>query len=137
MDKKYANLPMRIKAAVLDSIILIAAMFVISEVLSLFENVPDYIRGIIAGFLFLFYDPIFTHFKGGTIGHMFSNITVRSVHEESKNINFFNAILRFVIKLMFGWISLLSVTGHEKRRALHDLAAGSVVLDLDETSKPD
>ena len=130
MKKHYANLPLRIKAAVIDSIILIASMFVASELLSLFDNVPDYVRGIIAGFLFLLYEPLFTTIKGGTIGHMYSNITVRKVNDQSKKINFLLAVFRFIVKLFFGWISLLSVPGHEKRRALHDLVAGSIVLDL-------
>lgn len=130
MKNHYANLPLRIKAVVIDSILLIFSMFVATELLGLFDNVPNYVRLVIAGFLFLFYDPVFTNVKGGTIGHMYANISVRRQTDETKNINFFNAIIRFLIKASFGWVSLLTTTSHEQRRAMHDLAAGSVVIDL-------
>lgn len=121
-------LPDRVKAAVIDAILLIAAMYGISEILSLFENVPDYVKMVLVAILFLFYDPFFTSRFGGTIGHSYSKIMVKKESNTSQNIGFFSALLRFVLKFTLGWISLLTVTGTEKKRAIHDFASNSVVL---------
>ena len=51
MEDQYALLPDRIKAVVIDSVLVIIAMYAVSEVLSGFDNVPDYVRIVIAIFL--------------------------------------------------------------------------------------
>lgn len=127
-NNQYAMLPDRVKAAVIDSILLIAAMYGVSEILGLFENVPDYVKMVLAAMLFLLYDPFFTSRFGGTIGHSYSKIMVKKESDTSQNIVFFPAVLRFVLKFFLGWISLLTVTGTEKKKAIHDFAANSVVL---------
>ncbi|WP_299800596.1 RDD family protein [uncultured Maribacter sp.] len=128
MNKNYAFLPERIKAAVIDGILLIVAMYAVSEILSLFENVPNYVRISIAVLLFLLYDPIFTSQFGGTIGHSYSKIMVKKDAITEQNINLVPALFRFLIKFSLGWVSLLTVTGNQKKKALHDLVVNSVVL---------
>ena len=128
MTKEYALLPDTIKAAVIDGILLIAAMYAVSEILSLFENVPNYVRISIAILLFLLYDPIFTSQFGGTIGHSYSKIMVQKDAVTEQNIGLAPALFRFLIKFSLGWVSLLTVTGNQKKKALHDLVVNSVVL---------
>lgn len=128
MNNEYAILPDRIKAAIIDSIMLIAAMYVISEILSLFDHVPNFIRIGLALIIFVLYDPFFTSQYGATVGHSFSNIMVKKEIDRSKNISFPAALLRFLLKIGLGWISLLTVTANKKRQAIHDVAANSVVI---------
>jgi uncharacterized RDD family membrane protein YckC len=99
-----------------------------STLFSAFESVPDVVR--IGAFLFSFilYDPIFTSSFGGTIGHMIIGIRVKRERDMEKNILFPFAMLRYLAKVLLGWISLLTVTGNEKKRAIHDLIVGSVVI---------
>lgn len=137
MENEFATLLDRIKAVVIDSCILIIVMYTVSEVLNLFEVVPNYIRISIAAFLFVFYDPIFTSNLGGTIGHTFANITVKKDDHNDENINFFKALLRFLLKASLGWISMLTVTGNKKKKAIHDLAANSVVLKVKRNKSSD
>lgn len=129
MNRNYAVLPDRVKAAIIDSLLLIGFMYAASELLALFEAVPTYVRIIVAVFIFLLYDPIFTSYYGGTVGHSFSGIEVKREVDTDRNISFPAAVLRFIFKALLGWISLLTVTAHEKKRAIHDLVAGSVVLE--------
>lgn len=129
MEKNYAILPDRIKAAVIDGIVLIAAMYAVSEILALFDGVPNFVRIMVAIVLFVLYDPIFTSKYGGTIGHSYSKITVKSDSDSKANISFPIAVIRFVLKATLGWLSLITVTGNEKKKALHDLVANSVVLE--------
>lgn len=128
MEKNYALLPDRIKAAFIDSIVLIAAMYGASEILNLFDNVPNSVKIIIALVLFVLYDPFFTSYFGGTIGHSYSNIYVAKDSDSTKKISFPMAVLRYILKVSLGWLSLLTVTGNKEKKAIHDLAASSVVL---------
>ncbi len=79
--------------------------------------------------MFILYDPFFTGQFGGTIVHSYSNITVRKDVDRERFISFPSALIRFVLKFSLGWVSLLTVTGNEKKKALHDFIAKSVVLN--------
>lgn len=129
MTVNYAILPSRIKAAVIDGVAVIAAMYAVSEILALFESVPTYMR--IAAFIVIFvvYDPFFTSVFGGTIGHSYSKITVRKESDLKKHISFPAAVIRFILKALLGWLSLLTVTGDAKKKAIHDIAVKSVVVE--------
>ena len=129
MERNYALLPDRVKAVIIDSIVIIAMMYGVSELFALFETVPDIFRIIAAVFIGLLYDPIFTSIYGGTIGHSYSNITVKRANDPNKNITFPFALLRFILKTFLGWISLLTVTSNKQKRAIHDLVANSIVLE--------
>ena len=129
MENQYAILPQRVKAAVIDSIVLIAAMYVISEIFVLFEEVPQYIRIGAFVLVFVVYDPFFTSAYGGTIGHSYSGISVKRANDLDKSISFSAALIRFILKAALGWISLLTISTNEKKQAIHDFAASSVVLE--------
>ncbi len=128
---EYANLPSRIKAVTIDSFLLIVFMYMFTLVLDGFENVPD---GLKVGFVlaFLVYEPIFISFYGGNIGHFYSKIEVKQEKDTGKNIPLRRAFLRYLIKITLGWISLVTVTTDEHKKAIHDYAGKSVVLDVQE-----
>ncbi|WP_047417003.1 RDD family protein [Cellulophaga sp. Hel_I_12] len=128
MQVSYAVLPERVKAAIIDSIVLIVMMYAVSELFGVFETVPDSFRILAFISIFILYDPILTSIYGGTIGHSFSKILVKSAKNPLKNISFPLAIIRFIIKFFLGWLSLLTVTSNEKRKALHDFAVNSIVI---------
>lgn len=130
MSKTYAILPDRIKAVVIDSVIVVAAMYGVSEAFTLFEDVPDAVRIVSFVFVFILYDPLFTSLNGGTIGHTFSNIGVRQQNNLDKKIAFPSAVLRFLVKSFLGWLSLLTVTSNDKKKAIHDLVVNSVVIEV-------
>jgi uncharacterized RDD family membrane protein YckC len=126
--ENYAGVLDRVKAIVTDSIVIVVFMFVTSYIFSLFESVPDYARITTFLFIFLLYDPLFTSVFGGTIGHMLLGIRVKRESSEQKNILFHFAVLRFIVKAFLGVISLFTVLGNAKRKAIHDYVAGSVVV---------
>jgi len=124
----YPGVIERVKAAFADGVIVVIMMISISELFSKFEHVPDNARIAAAIFIFGLYDPIFTSLFGGTLGHLSMKLQVRNENNQAKMIILPLAILRFMIKLFLGWISLLSIGSSEKRRAMHDIASGSVVI---------
>ena len=127
-EDNYPGVFDRIKAIMTDGIVVVVYMFVASYIFSLFESVPDNARIIAFVFIFLLYDPIFTSLFGGTIGHMMLGIRVKRESDEQKNILFHKAILRYLAKVLLGWVSLLTVSGNKKRKAIHDFLVGSVVV---------
>ncbi len=127
-DENYPGVLDRVKAMMTDGIVIIFLMFVTVYVFSLFESVPDNFRIIAFVFIFLLYDPIFTSIFGGTIGHMFIGLRVKRESNEQKNILFHLAILRYIVKSLLGWISLLTISSNKKRKAIHDFLVGSVVV---------
>ncbi|WP_299437218.1 RDD family protein [uncultured Aquimarina sp.] len=124
----YPGLFDRVKAVIVDSIVLIIFMIIITDIFSTFENVHDNARIIAFLFIFLLYDPICTSIFGGTIGHILIGIRVRRENNRKKNILFPVALLRYLVKASLGWISLLSVMSNEKRQAIHDSMVKSVVV---------
>ena len=127
-EEIYPGVFDRVKAMVTDSIVIVVFMFVAAYAFSFFENVPDYARLMAFVFIFLLYDPLFTSIFGGTIGHMMVGIRVKRESNEQKNILFHLAILRFIVKAFLGIISLFTVFGNKKRKAIHDYLVGSVVI---------
>ena len=127
-EETYPGIIDRVKAVVADSVVIIIFMFIASYIFSNFENVPDNARIIAFIFVFGLYDPLFTSLFGGTIGHMLLGIRVKRESNQEKNILFPLAIIRFLVKALLGWISLLTVSGNEKRKAVHDYLVGSIVV---------
>ena len=130
MSITYARLSNRVKAAFVDGVTLIVLMYSITEILSMFDSVPNYVRGGLFFLIFVLYEPIVVSTFGRTLGHLFCDVVVKSEHDEKKNIPFHLAFIRFILKALLGWISLLTVTGNDKKQAIHDKVAKSVVLSI-------
>ena len=103
-------------------------ILLVSTILSKFENVPDFVRVIFFILIFILYDPLLTSTVGATIGHLILGLRIRRSNYEDRKIIFPIAIVRFILKALLGWISLLTISVLKKKKAIHDLVAGSVVL---------
>ena len=126
-EKEYPGVLARVKAVMVDGILLLIFLVIASSIFSQLNDAPDYVRMLVFVLIFVLYDPILTSSTGGTIGHHIIGMTVRKVSDEKSNINFLMAIIRFIIKSSLGWASLFTVMANEKRRAIHDFVAQSVV----------
>jgi uncharacterized RDD family membrane protein YckC len=124
----YPGISERIKAAVSDSIVLVGFMILISIIFSMFNEVPEGVRIIAFVFVFGLYDPIFTSIFGGTIGHFIIGIRVVRDDGARKKIIFPKAVIRYLVKVLLGWISLLSISRSKKSKAIHDIIVNSLVV---------
>ena len=129
MNEQYPDLKDRIQSTFIDGILIIFLMFVFASILDKFEHVPDGVRIAVFVVLFIVYEPLFMTF-GCTLGNLIKGIRVRKDADSSKKINILQAIIRFTIKLMLGWLSFLTIGSNPKRRAIHDLVVGSVMIKL-------
>lgn len=128
MEEKYPFMLERIQSILIDSVLIIACMILISDILSNFKNVPDWLRAVLLILKFL-YEPIMTTF-GGTIGNNIKRIRVRKNSDETQSINLFQAIIRYFFKLLLGWLSFITIFSSNKKRAVHDIISGTVMIKI-------
>ncbi len=127
-ENKYGKLLNRLKAILIDGLVLIGLSLIASTVLAQFETVSNFVRAIAFILIFLFYDPLLTSLNGATIGHMIFGLKVRREDDELRKISFPLAIIRFIVKAFLGFISLLTISDKNKGKAIHDSMVGSIVL---------
>lgn len=125
MEEQYPSLLDRIQSAFIDTIlilILIMTFFSISDKYDL----PNVVKMIFVGLL-LAYEPIAMTI-GCTLGNYIKRIRVKSYSDTTKRINILQAIIRYAIKMLLGWISFFTIHRSTKRRAIHDMISGSVMI---------
>lgn len=124
---QFPTLSDRIQSTFIDTLLIVVMMFAAAAFLERFDNVPDWIRiALFFGFWGI-YEPVCTSL-GCTVGNYIKGIRVRSHTNREKRINIFRAFFRYLFKVSLGWISFLSIHLNSERRAIHDLAAGSVMI---------
>ena len=128
MEQNFPDVSERVKAAITDSAIIGLFMIGAVYIFSNFDSVPGFVRILTFIFIFVLYDPIFTSFLGGTIGHILIGIRVKRENDLNRNILFPLAIIRFLVKALLGIVSLLTVSAHDKKKAIHDILVGSIVV---------
>ncbi|MFK8164766.1 MAG: RDD family protein [Lewinella sp.] len=133
MNVSTPRLMERLKATVVDAMVIVLLMYLGSLLLEALAVESGSIRGALFGLIWL-YEPIATSF-GKTLGHQIMGIRVRKFlptpDGNPPRINIFQAIVRFLVKVVLGWVSLLFISSNEYRRAIHDYAGQSVVINVD------
>ncbi len=79
------------------------------------------------GLVWLTYEPVLTT-RSGTIGQRVMGIRVRDGHDPFKKISLLSSYIRFIVKVLLGLVSFITIHRNEQKRALHDLAAVSVMV---------
>jgi uncharacterized RDD family membrane protein YckC len=128
MTKSAATLLDRTKSSTIDTLFLITLAFVVAGILNNFENVPTWVRALLFTSLIM-YEPICITF-GATIGNHVMNIRIRRSSNESKKLNILRSVTRFVSKLIFGWISYITIFKNPRKRAIHDLITGATTIEV-------
>jgi len=120
----------RIKSALIDSVVLVGLMFTAFYALSFFGIESALVKGILFVLVFL-YEPIMVSFSQ-TIGQRFIGIRVVEQKTEEnievKSIGLFRSIPRYIVKLILGVLSLVTINFDEQSRAIHDKLVRSIVV---------
>ena len=124
---EYPGVFLRVKAAVIDAIVLIILIMITSTVFSDIGEVPIYTKMIAFCFIFLGYEPLMLSIFSATFGHRMMSLKVQP-DSKDKKLSIISAFFRFVIKALLGWISLLTISSDKKGKAIHDKAVKSVVI---------
>ena len=124
------SLNLRVKAMFIDMVIVIVMMYIASLILNLLQIESGTVRASILALVF-HYEPIAVSF-GSTFGQTLMGIRVSQYNalKESnvtKNIGIGLSLIRYAAKLLFGFISLLTIHSSDYGQALHDKVSASIV----------
>lgn len=122
---KYPNVLRRYFATLLDVFALWCIVYAFSR-FSVFTE-GGALAYWLLGLLLLCYEPLLTSYAC-TMGQALMRIRVRTPGE-LKRIGVAQAFGRMVVKYLLGIISFLTVPAREDRRAIHDLASGTIVIE--------
>ncbi len=129
-QNNYPPIFSRVKAAVIDAILIMMLMYTATMAFTMFDTINDIVKMIVFVFIFVLYEPLLVSFLGASLGHLFCDLKVERNDENNKNLTLPVAMLRFLVKSLLGWFSLISVSRDNKKRAIHDMIAKSVVLHV-------
>ena len=118
----------RYKAVFIDSMVVISLWVCFSFLFSAFGGVHEYVKIGAYVFSVVLYDPLCISLFGATLGHYSGGMKVVRERNPLRKLNLFAALLRYIIKVILGIVSLLTITKENKGRGLHDMASGSIVL---------
>jgi len=131
MDIVYPSLSKRVQSLFIDGLLMIAMMLFASWILDKSnpeqEEGDEWIRAVLFIAIWGIYEPVAMTI-GCTLGNYLMKIRVRKHSNTGKKINIIQAFVRFIIKFFLGWISFITVSFTEEKRAIHDLASGTIVL---------
>ncbi|MCW3118136.1 MAG: hypothetical protein JWM28_2218 [Chitinophagaceae bacterium] len=127
MEHKYPSLSERIQSMLIDQVLIVVLMFAFASMLDQFENSPDWIRIVLFFGIWGVYEPIAMTF-GGSMGNYAKGIRVRKFNSGLESINILQAYIRYFVKIALGWLSFLTINMNTGRRAVHDLAAATVMI---------
>ena len=123
----FASLATRIKAGVIDSIVLLTLFILIPVTMGTYikSDSPVTIFAMFAPILLL--EPFLVAFSGATIGqHVFGIVIIRI--DTRSNCPLHVAFLRYIFKMVLGSISLIYMLFSQKHQAIHDHFAKTFVL---------
>jgi len=124
---EYPSLSDRAQSIFIDSIFIVILMFIAGSILEKYEAAPDWIRIVLFFGLWAVYEPVCTTL-GFTLGNYAKGIRVRKISNPQKKINIVQAFFRYLVKASLGWLSFISIHFNPEKRAIHDLAVGSVMV---------
>lgn len=126
----YPVLLKRVQSTFIDLLVIVGMMFLASLLLNALggEETPDEINILLFIVIWALYEPVCTAL-GGTIGNLLTGIRVRDNRDVSRKIPFWKAFIRYLLKINLGWLSFVTIHFNPRRRAIHDLGAGSVMIE--------
>jgi uncharacterized RDD family membrane protein YckC len=123
----YPTLVKRIQSICIDNLFIITCLLLFSKILENIQDTPDWFRAVLFFAIFTVYEPLLICL-GGTLGNRVMKIQVRKSDDEANGINILQAYLRFIFKVLFGWLSFITIHMNPQKRAIHDLISGTVMI---------
>tara|TARA_A100000171_G_scaffold24519_1_gene22789 strand:- start:2106 stop:2495 length:390 start_codon:yes stop_codon:yes gene_type:complete len=125
---EYPKTSFRIKAAIVDLILILVVMVSAAFAIDSIGGVPDWVRISIMVLLIIVYEPMMVSTYGGTIGHRILGVKVTKSSDTTRRLNLPVAIIRSILKFALGIFSVMVSYTREDNRCIHDLICDSVVV---------
>ncbi len=133
MDVQFPRLTRRYFAALIDGFVTITLLIAAGVALQGEGPGMQPLRVAFWVVILFGYEPIFTS-KLCTLGQRLIGIRVRRNENMGLKIGIFAAYIRFAVKILLGLVSFFIIGMNENSRAIHDFAAGSVMIDFGESA---
>ena len=127
MVSEYPTILRRYLATLIDGAFIIFIFITSSYILQQDNKIVLILRIGITVTIYFIYEPICTS-KFATLGQWIMKIRVRKLPNLEK-ISIISAYIRIFIKIFLGLISFFTIPITKGRRAIHDFAVGSIVID--------
>lgn len=124
---RYPELGTRYRSIFIDTVVIVVMMWLATMLFSAWTTAPDGARMVAFILIWGVYEPACNTFAC-TLGNYIMKIRVRKAGDETRRIHIAQALVRYAVKLILGWLSFFTMGGNPRRRAIHDLASGSVVV---------
>jgi uncharacterized RDD family membrane protein YckC len=132
MEVNYAGLAKRIQSIFIDLFLMLGMMLIAASVLDKINpeqlDKDEWIRAFLFIGIWGVYEPV-AMTLGCTLGNYLMKIRVRKSANADKKINLVQAYIRLITKFFLGWLSFITIGFNKERRAIHDLAAGTIVIE--------
>lgn len=124
----YPRLIRRVKAMLIDGMLILFTLVLIMILVGERASRPTVmITSTIL--LVLFYEPVLTSYAQ-TIGQRLMKIKVIAFDQPNKRIHIGKAYVRWIAKGLLGWLSFITINFDKDRRAIHDLASDSIMVEV-------
>jgi len=127
---RYPELGQRYRSILIDSLVIIALIFAAAQLFEFWPDAPTEARIIAFALVWAGYEPIAVA-MGCTLGNYVMGIRVRAASNEIDRVNILRSYVRYATKGLLGWLSFLTISGNPRRRAIHDLASGTIMVRAD------
>ncbi|MEA3434890.1 MAG: RDD family protein [Thermodesulfobacteriota bacterium] len=126
MEIIYPSIIRRYFSTVIDGFFIFGIFVLSSYILDTENTTATKIRIGIILFMVIVYEPIFTAFFC-TLGQKITGIRIRKFSTGNR-ISLIRAYLRIIVKIFLGIISFFTIPFTKNKRAIHDFAAGTLVI---------
>ena len=132
MQIAYPSLSKRIQSIFIDLLLMIGLMaasgWILDKINPEQKEGDEWLRAVLFIGIWGVYEPLAMTF-GCTLGNYLIKIRVRKHNDPGSKINLIQAYMRFVVKFFLGWLSFITISFNDERRAIHDFASGTIMLE--------
>lgn len=129
MARYIPSLVRRYGATLIDGFFIMFLMIVAGVGFQAVSDASAAPRVVVFVLILFVYEPLLTS-RLCTIGQRLTGLRVRRYDNRDERIGILAAYVRFVVKILLGAISFLTLSFTKEKRAIHDLAAGSIMLQV-------
>ena len=132
----YPALVLRIRAMCLDAIVFVLLFWIVLLLIWKLQFSSTYLKVIVVAIPLILFEPLWMWMTGSTIGQHIVGIRVANIRTE-RNLFILPAIVRFIVKILLGFYSVITMIVTKRRQSFHDVISNSVVLFKNESTAPD
>ena len=129
MDRRVPSLVRRYGAILIDGFFILFLMVLAGVAFQAVSDASATPRVVVFVLILFVYEPLLTS-RLCTIGQRLTGVRVRRHDNSGEKIGILAAYVRFAVKILLGAISFLTLAFTKEKRAIHDLAAGSIMLQV-------